>query len=140
MKVDVAGLADQREIILAEDWPAEKFDLNAPGWAYATPIHLEAAVMRDAGVISVKLHLKADTALVCSRCGKGWQSPLEKALELVYPFDPSQKTIVLDDDIRGELILSYPQKILCRQNCRGLCSHCGADLNEGACMCKRNEK
>lgn len=135
MKVDVAGLADQREIILTEDWRAEKFDLNAPGWEYVGPLHLEAAVMRDAGVISAKLHLKADTALVCSRCGKVWQRPWEKAFELVYPFEPSRKTIELDDDIRGELILSYPQKILCRQDCRGLCSRCGADLNEKKCNC-----
>lgn len=135
MKVDVARLADQREIRLTEDWPAEKLDLNAPGWTYVTPIHLEATVMRDAGVVSAKLHLKADTALACSRCGKVWQSPWKKAFELVYPFDPSQKAIVLDEYIRGELILSYPQKILCRQDCRGLCSHCGADLNEKVCDC-----
>jgi uncharacterized protein len=37
--------------------------------------------------------------------------------------------------VREELILDMPIKLLCREDCKGLCSKCGADLNEGACGC-----
>lgn len=34
-----------------------------------------------------------------------------------------------------ELVLAYPAKFLCREDCRGLCARCGANLNEGPCAC-----
>ena len=36
-----------------------------------------------------------------------------------------------------ELVLQAPSKHLCKDDCRGLCAHCGADLNRGPCGCKR---
>lgn len=35
-----------------------------------------------------------------------------------------------------ELILAVPPYVLCREDCRGLCARCGADLNEGPCACR----
>lgn len=35
-----------------------------------------------------------------------------------------------------ELVLAYPSKFLCKQDCVGLCEHCGANLNEGPCDCQ----
>jgi uncharacterized protein len=37
--------------------------------------------------------------------------------------------------VREELILNLPIKLLCREDCKGLCTKCGADLNEGPCAC-----
>lgn len=34
---------------------------------------------------------------------------------------------------RDAVVLALPEKILCREDCAGLCPHCGADLNEGVC-------
>jgi uncharacterized protein len=41
-----------------------------------------------------------------------------------------QETIVLDDEVRQSILLAIPLKALCREDCRGLCPECGADLNE----------
>ena len=41
----------------------------------------------------------------------------------------------LDSLVEADLILSLPSKVLCREDCRGLCPHCGKDLNEGLCGC-----
>lgn len=45
----------------------------------------------------------------------------------------------LDADrlIYGELLYSWPTKVLCREDCRGICSNCGANLNEAECGCDR---
>jgi uncharacterized protein len=37
--------------------------------------------------------------------------------------------------VREQVLLQVPQFTLCREECRGLCPTCGADLNEGACEC-----
>ena len=38
--------------------------------------------------------------------------------------------------MREELILAVPDYVLCRENCAGLCPHCGKDLNEGPHQCQ----
>lgn len=38
--------------------------------------------------------------------------------------------------LESEVILATPTKCLCKDDCKGLCSNCGADLNEGKCGCK----
>lgn len=41
--------------------------------------------------------------------------------------------------IREEIILAISMKPLCNENCRGLCSQCGINLNESTCNCKNNQ-
>ena len=41
----------------------------------------------------------------------------------------------VDEFIRSELFLHIPMKVLCKEDCKGLCPKCGADLNKGACGC-----
>ncbi|MDD6056837.1 MAG: DUF177 domain-containing protein [Clostridiales bacterium] len=43
----------------------------------------------------------------------------------------------LDTDklIYEEILINWPAKILCREGCKGICTVCGTDLNEGTCDC-----
>ena len=43
----------------------------------------------------------------------------------------------LDAPICDEILLSFPMRILCSEDCRGLCAGCGADLNREACRCAK---
>jgi DUF177 domain-containing protein len=49
--------------------------------------------------------------------------------------DPSEIEIDLGPPLREELILSVPPYGECRQDCRGLCPHCGVNLNDEECDC-----
>ena len=44
---------------------------------------------------------------------------------------------MLDADklVTDEIVVALPTKILCREDCRGLCPQCGKNLNEGTCEC-----
>ncbi len=42
----------------------------------------------------------------------------------------------LGELVISQMITSIPTKILCDDDCKGLCSQCGADLNEGLCNCE----
>ncbi len=53
----------------------------------------------------------------------------------VYPYDEDE--IDLEPLLREQIILAVPYAPLCRPDCRGLCSVCGADLNAGECGCDR---
>ena len=136
MKIDVTKLSEDREMLFSEEWDAEEFDLNVPGWMYQGPLGVKAVVKRDSGVVVAKVSVEALARLTCARCFEEFNRPLHKTFKLIYSLDLSKRIIFLDNNIREELILDYPQKILCKEECRGLCLKCGADLNEEKCKCK----
>ena len=37
--------------------------------------------------------------------------------------------------VYGELLVNWPMKTLCREDCKGICRKCGKNLNEGSCGC-----
>ena len=52
-----------------------------------------------------------------------------------YPLARDATAIDLRGALREELLLALPQWVVCREDCRGLCPRCGADLNAGPCGC-----
>jgi uncharacterized protein len=53
----------------------------------------------------------------------------------VYPLDQPVSRVDVRHAVREELALSTTGFPLCREDCAGLCSRCGADLNAGPCSC-----
>ena len=46
---------------------------------------------------------------------------------------------ILDVDklVSDEIVVALPTKVLCKEDCKGLCSVCGTNLNHGSCSCDR---
>ena len=44
-----------------------------------------------------------------------------------------------DETLIEQILLEFPSKLLCREDCKGLCPECGRDLNEGDCDCPKHE-
>ena len=53
----------------------------------------------------------------------------------IYLIDPNGHDLDLRPAIREEWLLAQPRYVVCREDCKGLCPKCGADLNEGDCGC-----
>ena len=56
--------------------------------------------------------------------------------EGVLHIDHSQM-LDLSDVLRQYLLTSQPLKVLCREDCQGICQECGADLNVDVCKCRQ---
>ena len=56
--------------------------------------------------------------------------------ELSFPINRRHE-IDTREAIRQNLVLALPMRALCREDCAGLCPHCGKDLNDGPCDCKQ---
>jgi uncharacterized protein len=54
----------------------------------------------------------------------------------VYMLEPRATTVDLRPALREQWLLAVPGFALCREDCRGLCPRCGADLNLGPCTCE----
>lgn len=92
--------------------------------------------------------LEAQVRSTCRRCLTEFVRPVVQSVEVMFSSDPD-----LQDDpsvyplveplarvdvrpaVREEFALAVETFPLCREDCRGLCPKCGADLNRGACQC-----
>jgi uncharacterized protein len=83
----------------------------------------------------------------CARCLKDFDNPVHMHVETTLSEteqdedDPDKfllegDYIDVDEIITTDFVLNMDQRILCREDCKGLCEKCGADLNEGPCACK----
>jgi uncharacterized protein len=112
-------------------------------------------------VLLVDGEVKTHVAVPCSRCLVYFEEPAEAPISeqfalLVKPAGPHarQATIVVEEDenpdagkmfdghlfdltelLRQNITLSLTSQPLHDENCKGLCPHCGKDLNEGPCEC-----
>jgi uncharacterized protein len=111
-------------------------------------------IRTDRGIL-VKGKLEADVALSCSRCLNLFNCPITLNIEEEYfptidmasgaslplPDEPGSFTISerheldLAEAMRQSALLAIPMKPLCREDCAGLCSNCGHNLNQGPCSC-----
>ena len=45
----------------------------------------------------------------------------------------------VDKLVYAEILVNWPMRVLCRDDCKGICKVCGMNLNKGACSCQRTE-
>lgn len=118
---------------------------DIPGLTFAKPLWLQADYCVVDDKVSVKGQLIAVLVLPCTRCLK------EVAFETACDFDEwfqkdaadgeesypyTGETVSLDKMVYDAVELAIPQQVLCREDCRGLCQSCGANLNEEQCSCR----
>jgi uncharacterized protein len=135
MRIDIRRLTEERDTVLEESWDARERDLNAAHLTYQGQVRVEARLRRESGIVKVGARFKGQRVLTCGRCTKDFSTTLDERFEFVFPADMSSPVLELDESLREELILAYPEKILCCDDCRGLCPRCGKNLNEGECGC-----
>ena len=69
-----------------------------------------------------------------------FEAPAEEDLsddedEVDFSLVGEDHTIDLAEPIMAAIVMETPFVVLCREDCKGLCPHCGANLNEGDCGC-----
>ncbi len=100
-------------------------------------------------VASIEAHVNA--ALQCDRCAEEFVRRVDASFDLLftwsgteritaveedyYVLGDGQKEIDVSDAVREYLQLAVPFKNICREECRGLCTVCGTNLNERICGC-----
>ena len=62
---------------------------------------------------------------------------LEESVDEYIVLDDGK--LILDDAVREELLIDFPRKLLCSEDCEGLCPKCGKPKKEGDCGCVTKE-
>ncbi len=114
------------------------------------PVRISGSVRNVAGMLILSGSIRTTLHWTCDRCAAEFQEERELPVEAVLAEsveDEENDEIVLledgqldlDDVFVTALVLETPMKILCREDCRGLCPKCGKNLNEGECTCPKKE-
>jgi len=118
----------------------------------AAPIELEIA-NRENKQLFIRGDVDLTVSIPCSRCLKevptdirfsiDKEIKLENAVINDEEMEDADYLIGLHLDIDklvyGEILVNWPMKVLCKEDCKGICKVCGKDLNKGDCGCQRTE-
>ena len=82
-------------------------------------------------------------SIPCDRCLTPVETPLTVDFARKVSLDDQEETnyidgytLDVDQLVRNEILIGWPTKILCGEDCKGICSVCGQNLNEGTCDCE----
>ena len=124
------------------------------------PAHLVGGIKPTRRGIELAGHISTVVHQHCFRCLAAFDRPLETDFRLFLLPPPGEDgeteyDAIPDDDpdavdlyplegpavdlgvvLREQVDLALPLRALCREECRGLCSGCGADLNQEPCRCQ----
>ncbi len=126
------------------DFSKEEFSGQLP---FKTPVRVEGTVAVSADVVLLRAEISFVFNGVCDRCLNSYEKEYRLTIEHILVdtlsndenddfFLLQQYLLPLDDLVLTDILLELPYKSLCREDCKGLCSSCGKDLNEGPCDCK----
>lgn len=127
----------------------------------ATPgpkgIFLRGQLLRSGDDVFLRGRLQGAYVTTCARCLEPARVPLDVALDVTFatraegdPEPDSEEEDVdvayldgeevdLAPEIRDHLLLTFPIKPLCREDCAGLCAICGGNRNHVPCSCVARE-
>ena len=113
------------------------------------PVLCRGQVRNTAGVLVLEGTLTTRLHGICDRCAREFERDVEfpvnavLARELenedeadIWTFLLQGNDADLDEVMHTAFVLSMDSKLLCREDCKGLCPRCGKNLNDGPCGCK----
>lgn len=132
----------------AYDLSPEELEIKADELAVIGTVRAEGCISNAGDVLLLEAELSAQVRRTCGRCLKEFTAVTKAdVLEKFYPASAEnieKDAFVYDSDVvditeplRESLLLAEPIQALCKEDCKGLCPICGADLNNGDCGCDR---
>lgn len=117
----------------------------------------ESVILRVRNIGERKLYMEGKAKLSlyipCDRCLEAVLIPFELTIDQALDLSQSEEERVedlneqpylsgynldVDQLIGNELLLNLPMKVLCDENCKGICNRCGTNLNRGSCECDKH--
>ena len=114
------------------------------------PVKAEGTVRNTAGVLVMKGEITTCIHGVCDRCAAELDREMALPIDAVlvtelaneenedeWVFTLEGDSADLDDIVRTIFVLNMDSKLLCSDDCKGMCCRCGKNLNEGPCSCEK---
>lgn len=159
MKIDIEKLTPEGDPVEAA-YPDGRPALDEEHVRLAGETRVRALASRKGEEVRLSGEIATKVAADCDLCARPLEVPLELRFETA--FTPSAREreraenvelqgddlvtsvyeggeIDFDEVVREQILLGLPTRLRCREDCKGLCPVCGADLNEAECGCQKQE-
>jgi len=123
------------------------------------PAAVNGKVRLSGNQVFVNGHVETRAQVECDRCLKPVELPVNVDFTLEYISDSDYESIEtaelteaemsvsvfdgaaidVDEIVKEQILLTVPTRMLCREDCKGICPECGADRNTGECDCVTND-
>ena len=113
-------------------------------------VDAEGIVRNTAGVLMMTGSIRTCLHGICDRCATDFTRDVEIPVNVVlvteladednedeWVFPLEGDSADLEDIIRTVFVLNMDSKLLCKDDCKGLCCRCGKNLNQEACTCQK---
>lgn len=121
---------------------------------FKKPVEVDVNVDKTPRQVYLTSEIRTSGLFNCDRCIEDFEHPLKSQFMMLYVFDEMDKgkfpeeevqiispdTVYIDmaDEIRQMILLSVPLKLLCKEDCKGLCPKCGKNRNIESCECRED--
>jgi uncharacterized protein len=117
---------------------------------YRGPVKVHLILDKFGRNYRIDIDLSTEAQYVCDRCLSEYSITFKAKQRLIVQLggmadnEDEQDIIFLPENtteidispyLKEMVLLNHPLKMLCQEECRGICPRCGADLNTGVCMC-----
>ena len=149
MRIDLNNVFNNNGEEIKIDYELNLSEFDYSGYKpFEKPISVIGTIKNNTDVISIDAVAEYEFKGFCDRCAE----PLLKknAIQIKHFLvthlndeDNDEYLVVenalldLDELVTTDILLSLPYKILCNEDCKGLCSQCGKNLNIEQCNCKK---
>ena len=133
----------KKEISLS--FELEPFEFEGEEIRAIEKVDVEGVAISENDVIVIEASIKTKLKLNCSRCLDTFIYPIDIDIEERFTNNKElqdEEIMFVDGDtlniteiIENSIISTLPIKRLCKEDCKGICSRCGANLNQGSCDC-----
>ena len=132
----------------------KEFELEIPseelsqymGYSFVDSVKVGGSFYNRADVVHMDYSVKFTLNIVCDRCLKEFDREYSFDFRhvVVTSVNKNNDDFIIAENYRvdvneialSDLLLELPTKLLCSDDCKGLCSMCGCDLNESECNCQ----
>jgi uncharacterized protein len=135
LQIQIKGLPEEgtevRGELTAADLEIPEDDRLSCPWPMPFSLHVAAVVggLVVTGRVEVRLRGR------CDRCLGYFTVKLPPVPVEHQYLDFHADVLDLTEDVRDDILLTFPSRCLCRADCKGLCSECGQNLNVRECGC-----
>ncbi|MBI5726853.1 MAG: DUF177 domain-containing protein [Ignavibacteriales bacterium] len=152
MKIKISNLSIGNHLFQF-DGDVSELALSEP---FSGNYHVDVSLDKSVHQIIVHLTGEADAKCECNRCSVTFNKKVSFSFNLYYMVDrslqvdnesdeiryitPDSDSIDLQSDVYDYANLGIPMKVLCKEDCKGLCTVCGTDLNLSSCTCSQETK
>lgn len=141
MKISIDRIKKEKNVVLS--YEDEQFIKKDVEYQTIGPLKVNITLsLAGEENVRIKGQIEGQFNLTCDRCCTEFIENKKLYIDEIIELEKKEiieHMVELDTKIRDIVLISFPVKLLCDSECKGICLGCGVNLNKEACKCNKNK-